>query len=65
MSNSTLAEVTLEFSQDSFFVIEGEPVVFLTVRRLGISYIDIPFTLTVHSDSATGQKTPLSHLIAY
>ena len=52
--NFVSVEVTLEFGQPLFFAIEGEPVVFLTVKKLGISYIDIPFTLSTQSATATG-----------
>ena len=49
--------MSLEFGQRSFFAIEGEPVVFLTVRRVGISYIDIPFTVSTHPTTATGYNS--------
>ena len=48
--------MSLEFGRPLFFAIEGEPVVFLTVRRVGLSYIDIPFTVIIHSATATGQS---------
>ena len=51
---SLSAEVFIEFIQPSFSVIEGEPVVFLTLLRSGISYINIHLNLTTSPESATG-----------
>ena len=48
-------EVSIGFTQSSFTTNEGEPVIFLTLSREGLSYIEIPLNLTSHSATATGQ----------
>ena len=54
LSLSHAAEVSIEYTQLSVFAIEGEPIVFLTLIRHGISYINILLNFTSHSDTATG-----------